>query len=63
MADVAMFQRLSKLNKLVMRKGQGFSSECLMEFFRLPTTTHLTYLDLTECQQLDDRGVQAIAFS
>ena len=47
--------------KLVLRKGANFSAVAMMEFFSTSTVQNLTYLDLTECQQLEDEGVKAIS--
>lgn len=56
-----MLQRLEHLEKLVLRKGPSFSAVAMMEFFSTSTVQNLTYLDLTECQQLEDEGVKAIS--
>ncbi|KAL8580999.1 hypothetical protein ACOMHN_048033 [Nucella lapillus] len=53
--------RLQKLEKLCLRKGPSMTTAALQEFLCSPMLQNLTYLDLTECQQLEDTGVQAIA--
>ncbi|KAK7097907.1 hypothetical protein V1264_004813 [Littorina saxatilis] len=53
--------RLKQLEKLVLRKGLGLSAFAVTECFTSSVMQNLAYLDLTECQQLNDQGVQAIA--
>ncbi|XP_076467804.1 uncharacterized protein LOC143298750 isoform X2 [Babylonia areolata] len=59
--SIKHLQRLENLEKLSLRKGPAFSASALTELLSSPTLRSLTYLDLTECQQLEDQGVQAIA--
>ena len=48
------------LHVLRMKKGADFSTEGFTSFFGVSTLPNLTFLDLSECVQLQDANIHAV---
>ena len=52
------FQKLATPKHLRLKRGIEFTEPALADLFLAETMTSLTYLNLTECSEICDRGVE-----
>ena len=52
---------MSALTSLTLRKGQSFTEQAFQDLFAAGSLKNLQKLNLSECTQLSDEGVAALA--